>query len=153
MREKIAKQLILSSSNIPRVHIHMADIMHEQAKVQQGLISLQRNVEQLRLAGTDRVWENRSEVTDFHSNVQNVQTASDIVSNLRQAPTKSSTIRIGATVLKQQVCRKFCMCCCHKKTNLTSPTWLQDVFGTLFRGYTAKATANFPCSQKMCKWQ
>lgn len=64
----------------------------------------------------------------------------------------SSVIRIPASIHRQQSCRLICMCRCHKKTTLVTPSWMQQLIGTLFIGYNT-IPSFVTCNERTCKQQ
>lgn len=98
------------------------------------------------------------QLSDLCERLQTFQTVS-ATSELRQRSHVSrsqysgSIIRIPTTVDRQQVCHRFCICRCHQKTTLASPSWTQRLIGALFIGYTSIPTpmAIHPaCDEKRC---
>lgn len=121
-------------SNIPKVHIRLEDIRYEQRELIQRINSLD------------------SQLTNFNQNFQDPQAVST-VSKISRISTSSisdlePTFYIPATI-SQRVCSKFCICNCHKTTNLKTPTWMQDLVGALFVGYSAIPTLT-SCNEIMC---
>lgn len=130
------------SSNIPKVHIRLEDIIYEQRESRQMF---------------------NSQLNDLRQTVQSLQTAlpapympppsiaseAQYPSNASSPSNTSPTVHIPATVHLRQGCAKFCMCRCHKKTSLKSPTWMQQLVGALFIGYTAIPTLT-TCNERMC---
>lgn len=88
--------------------------------------------------------------------LNDIQTA---LQPLQQGPGQGSNIstpahpavRIPATVYSQQNCRAFCMCRCHHKETLASPSWMQSLIGSLFIGSNAiLRPASHPCNERRC---
>lgn len=72
-------------------------------------------------------------------------------SNTSAPPNTHSVIRIPTTVHRQRTCRAFCMCQCHRRETLASPSWMQHLIGAIFIGYNAIPTFTRPaCNERRC---
>lgn len=99
----------------------MADIEYLQNETQQRVSSMQNNMEQLELI-TNQAAGIRPQMIDIQTALQTLQQGPEL-----RRPSDISTlthpaIRIPATVYRQQTCRAFCMCRCHRKETLASPS-------------------------------
>lgn len=114
----------------------MTNIVFEQKRTQEILGSVQNNIGQLQLLMA-HAQDIQPQVESLSAEVETLRTASTSLGN-HGLPTKAPSknlgpfIRVAATV--QQVCHKSCMCRCHNKTTMKSPTWVQNLVGTLFIG-------------------
>ena len=57
------------------------------------------------------------------------------ISNCNEGSPKDSHIRIEASVLPLHRCDRYCLCQCHKVTNLATPSSYSNAIGRLFVGY------------------
>jgi len=60
-----------------------------------------------------------------------------------------SAIRLQ--VRRQNRCRGLCNCSCHSHMRMRTPTYLDDVFGVLFLGYSGLPLLRLSCSANDCK--
>lgn len=63
-----------------------------------------------------------------------------------------SHIRVEASVLPLYQCDRFCLCQCHRVTNLATPNSLGNVIGRLFIGYVGVPLLNHrTCNRVTCR--
>ena len=54
-------------------------------------------------------------------------------------------------VMQNMTCGSFCPCTCHKKKQFKSPTFFNQVLGSLFVGYSALPYLTTPCDSHLCR--
>lgn len=140
------------SSSIPKVKIQMAGIVFEQNETLQRVNSMQNYLEQMQLI--------TSQASEIQPQLNNLETALQIHQRAPEVPRPSHinvprnsgpVIRVTNPVHRQQTCQTLCMCRCHRRATLASPSWMQHLIGSLFIGYTALPTPTRPiCNEKRC---
>ena len=65
---------------------------------------------------------------------------------------KTSHVRVEASVLSLYQCDRFCICQCHKVTNMATPNPLGNVMGRLFIGYVGlPLLSHRTCNHVTCR--
>lgn len=74
------------------------------------------------------------------------------INPLISAEASSSIIQsIDLRITRVMVCGCFCPCSCHRKRYFKSPTFLNQVLGSLFVGYNALPFLTTPCDSPQCR--
>ena len=76
----------------------------------------------------------------------------EVVSTCAQSGHDNSHIRVEASILPLYQCNQYCLCQCHKVTNMATPDSLGRVVGRLFVGYIGlPLLSHRKCNRLTCR--
>lgn len=76
----------------------------------------------------------------------------ELVSRCTESEANSAQVRIEALVLPHHQCDRFCLCQCHRVTNLATPNTLSRVLGRLCIGYIGlPLLSHTKCDRVSCR--
>lgn len=104
--------------------------------------------------------QTETQISDMQPHLQLIQsTLQNIQSSVPSKPQvdqvghiNRSSYEVQTSIYSSSKCNSLCTCRCHQKLTMKSPTWMQNVIGSLFVGYHGMPLlGSLTCNEKLCK--